>query len=386
MGSPVSPIIANLYMEWFEEEAIKSAPDDCKPTLFLRYVDDTLEITKRGKHQQLTSHLNTVDPTGSIKFTCETAENNKIACLDTLLEIKQDGSIKSTVYRKHTHTNRYLNFGSHHPLQQRLGVGRSLLDRKDSIISDPEDKIVEEQAIVTALKNNGYQKWAINKLMKQHQDGKQNKDKNKNKQKVDKQYKDRKLVVLPYMKGTTERLKKLFKKYDVDTAIKPAKTIRRQIVHMKDKIPTMNTCDCVYSIPCKNCNDKYIGTTGRPLKVRISEHQKDVKENQKKTYTRAMRKTSLTELNKSAVTDHVNKYNHEIDWENTKVVAKETNEYIRLYREAIAIRREPEVMNRDEGAKDLPHIYDSLLLYLDKNRTTQKTRSGALSGRGTARR
>ena len=32
MGSPVSAVIANLYMESFEEEALQSCPPDCRPT------------------------------------------------------------------------------------------------------------------------------------------------------------------------------------------------------------------------------------------------------------------------------------------------------------------------------------------------------------------
>ena len=39
MGSPVSPIVANLFMEWFEEVALQSFPYDI--TVWKRYVDDT---------------------------------------------------------------------------------------------------------------------------------------------------------------------------------------------------------------------------------------------------------------------------------------------------------------------------------------------------------
>ena len=49
-------------MEWLEEEVIKTAPEDCKPIMWKRYVDDVLEIIDRGQIQPLTDHLNQVDP------------------------------------------------------------------------------------------------------------------------------------------------------------------------------------------------------------------------------------------------------------------------------------------------------------------------------------
>ena len=208
-------------------------------------MDDILEKIKKGKHEQLTEHLNQVDPTGSIKFTVETSENNRIACLDTQLEIKEDNSVKVTVYRKSTHMDRYLNFSSHHPLQQRLGVGRSLLDRKDSIVTEEMHRKEEEDHIKRALRNNGYKDWAIQKLIKQ-QNEKDKKRKPPKKKTSEPKPANRKIIVLPYMQGTTERLTKRFRSHSLSTAVKPAKTLRRQLVHMKDKIGKDNTCDCVY--------------------------------------------------------------------------------------------------------------------------------------------
>ena len=40
MGSPLSPVLANLCMEFIESEYISSCPDDIKPLLWFRYVDD----------------------------------------------------------------------------------------------------------------------------------------------------------------------------------------------------------------------------------------------------------------------------------------------------------------------------------------------------------
>ena len=61
MGSPVSLILAYCFMEWLEQKAIAAAPTNWKPKLWKRYVDDILEIIKRGKVEALTGHLNGID-------------------------------------------------------------------------------------------------------------------------------------------------------------------------------------------------------------------------------------------------------------------------------------------------------------------------------------
>ena len=64
--------------------------------------------------------LNTVDPTGNIKFTHEEEDQGRIPFLDTLIVRKADGTVKLLVYRKKTHTDQYLNFNSQHPLHQKF--------------------------------------------------------------------------------------------------------------------------------------------------------------------------------------------------------------------------------------------------------------------------
>ena len=100
MGSPVSPITANLFMEWLEQEAIASAPLECKPRFWRRYVDDILEIINKDSVEDLTAHLNQVDTSNSIKFTHEQENDGQIPFLDTLIVRKSDGTVKLLVYRK----------------------------------------------------------------------------------------------------------------------------------------------------------------------------------------------------------------------------------------------------------------------------------------------
>ena len=79
MGSPISAVIADLYMEAFEEQTSATAPEP--PRIWKRCVDDTFTVMKQHKADNFRSHLNQQHP--SIRFTMETENNNEIAFLDT---------------------------------------------------------------------------------------------------------------------------------------------------------------------------------------------------------------------------------------------------------------------------------------------------------------
>ena len=82
------------------------------PRLWKRYVDDTFCILRKGSTEELLHHLNGVRPT--IKFMVEQEDDGTLPFLDTLLRRREDGSLDVSVYRKPTHTDRYLHFESHY--------------------------------------------------------------------------------------------------------------------------------------------------------------------------------------------------------------------------------------------------------------------------------
>ena len=109
MGSPCSPIVANIYMEYFEKRVLcPELPISFKIDTWFRYVDDVLIIVKKGTRDSLLNHLNSIDP--NIKFTIE-PPNDKgvIPFLDTFSR-PSCNKINTSVYRKPTHTHRYLDF------------------------------------------------------------------------------------------------------------------------------------------------------------------------------------------------------------------------------------------------------------------------------------
>ena len=54
MGSLVSPIVANLFMEYLEQKALGTATNH--PRLWLRYVDDTFVIQRKEHKQNFLEH------------------------------------------------------------------------------------------------------------------------------------------------------------------------------------------------------------------------------------------------------------------------------------------------------------------------------------------
>ena len=105
MGSSLSPTVANIFMEDFENTAI--ATFHLQSKIWKRYVDDTFVIWPHNNSslQEFLSHINGLHD--RIKFTMEIENNNSIAFLDVLVT-KNNSRLTTTAYRKPTHTDRYL--------------------------------------------------------------------------------------------------------------------------------------------------------------------------------------------------------------------------------------------------------------------------------------
>ena len=134
MGSLVSPIVANLYMEHFEQKALSSSPT---PRFWCRFVDDTFVIHKEVNKNDFLQHINSVDP--AIKFKVNTTRRMVPSpFLDTIVNPEVDGGLSITVYRTPTHTDQYLQWDSHHNLSAKFSVINILSCRAKTVCSNPE--------------------------------------------------------------------------------------------------------------------------------------------------------------------------------------------------------------------------------------------------------
>ena len=82
-------------------------------------------------------HLNGIS--SFIKFTYELKVEGELPFLDVLVTRQHSGALTTTIYHKPTHTNRYLQFTSHHPRHHKLSVARSLRNSLNTHITDHTD-------------------------------------------------------------------------------------------------------------------------------------------------------------------------------------------------------------------------------------------------------
>ncbi|KAL9958481.1 hypothetical protein ACROYT_G035498 [Oculina patagonica] len=151
MGSPVSPVVANLCMEEIEESAINSS--SVLPKIWIRYVDDSFCIIKQDHVSAFHDTLNSID--ANISFTIETECDGKISFLDTLVT-RRNCAIAVDVYRKPTHTDRYLDYNSHHDNKHKASTAATLLHRALNLPNSSEGKQRELNRVHSALESNGY--------------------------------------------------------------------------------------------------------------------------------------------------------------------------------------------------------------------------------------
>lgn len=132
------------------------------PKVWKRYVDDSFVIIKKDAVSSFHNTLNASDP--KISFTIELENNSQIAFLDTLVS-RRNGVVVIDVYRKPTHTDRYLDFSSHHDKKHKISTASTLLFRASSLPTSHEGKIRETSHVIAALEANGYPSSVISTIL-----------------------------------------------------------------------------------------------------------------------------------------------------------------------------------------------------------------------------
>ena len=341
MGSPVSPIVANLYMEYLEQKALSTAPHP--PRFWGRYVDDTFVIHKEANKQGFLQHINSVDP--AIRFTLEdNKEDGSIPFLDTIVKPEADGSLSISVYGKPTHTDQYLQWDSHHHLSAKFSVIQTLSHRASTICSNPE--LLQKKRSTSGklspnatIPNGLWTRWRKDStsLPVRLMIGATIMPSLPTKEclvRVTLSYSTHKVFV--------KVIKKICGRYGIQTHFKGGRTIKNLLVSPKDKDPMVNQSDAIYWYKCGDltCDDEYIGETSRTFGERYKEHLKAP----------------------SAIHHHSSLTGHTTNQNIFQIIGREGQNLARNIKESIYIRVNNASLNHNIGKFNLSHIWNRVLL------------------------
>ena len=162
--------------------------------------------------EEFHDHMNSrVNP--NIQFTKEIEEDNRLSFLDTTTT-RVRGRIQVSVYRKPTHTDKYLDYNSHHPAQHMRSVVNTLLNRAQEIPSTNAERSRERRHVIKVLRDNNYPLRFIRSCKSYHNASRRassNIDTSSASAPLTPNF-----VVLPYIRGVSEE----FLEYYATTALK----------------------------------------------------------------------------------------------------------------------------------------------------------------------
>ena len=79
-------------------------------------------------------------------------DEGRLPMLDLVLHRMEDGTIATTVFRKPTHTERYLPFSSHHPSSMKQSVVKYLAHRASYVSPElPLEKETEVSHVIDVM-------------------------------------------------------------------------------------------------------------------------------------------------------------------------------------------------------------------------------------------
>ena len=268
MGSPLSPFLADVFINHLEESQI-SQNDLFRKHIFkwYRYVDDIFAIFQ-GTSTDLNTFLVFLNAVHArLRFTCEIEKDRELPFLDLKIRQTLNSNLSFRIYRKDTCTDHLIPADSTHPFEQKVSSFRSLFNRLFSIPLSDKDFQDEVHIIRTMGRKNGYGEKTIHNIYKKVQASYVIKSITKLDHKPDKPIN---YFKLPYLPGISYKLRSILKHQSIKISLFAINTLNSLLPSHKHKYGRFSNSG-VYCLTCE-CGHKYIGRTFRSISVRIKEH------------------------------------------------------------------------------------------------------------------
>ncbi|CAM0512582.1 unnamed protein product [Fasciola hepatica] len=261
--TPLSPILAHMFLAHLEEKASKILE---RSQLYKRYVDHVLVITiSLEETTWIMDKLDRLHP--NIRFTMETEIEDTLHFLDIKITRNNDGTMARSVYRKETWTGQCLQFDSFVSVEYERGLVRTLFQTARHICT--EDMIDNElRQLKESLTRNAYPDAFIEK----HSKPKLIRQTNCSAEKL------LVTICLPFIRDDINCLLKRplgsalaqNKYYAPDLRI-IHRTIEIPTPSVKQRPPLYTKSNLIYQFQC-SCGATYVGRTERQLRNRVIEY------------------------------------------------------------------------------------------------------------------
>ena len=308
MGSPLAPVLANLFMGYH----VKIWLDECdhdKPSYYRRYVDDIFsDFDSIDQARAFFDYLNSKHE--NIKFTMETECNGKLPFSDVYMD-NSGRNFLTNVFHKSTYAGLLTNFLSFTSFSYKVSLIKCLVYRTYKINNTWFSFQSDLDKLTIILKKNLFPSYLIGNIKKKYIKQVQ--------QKCSQQIDDPERIVectqivesqsmvvspqavdsprfveppqvveniaprvryfkLPYVGKfsdlTKVKLQNIVKKYCKSVSIKIVFTSLKiqNFFSAKDKVPDTLSSNVVYKFKCASCTATYIGETSRHFKTGKIEH------------------------------------------------------------------------------------------------------------------
>lgn len=391
MGSPLSPILAELVLENLVNTVTRNLAFEI-PVL-RKFVDDFILALPEKQIAQTLDAFNNYNE--HLQFTMESETENKLPFLDTLVIRNEDQSISTEWYTKQISSGRLLNYFSFHPISMKLNVASNFIKRVTQITTNKALNL-QKHTIRQHLRQNNYPTGLINRLLNNirkittppasphtppsstaqnipESEDDHNPAQTSNQQIVNANCSQpqqqhskiyRSIPCIPQLSSAITRT--IAPDYpQIQLTHRPIVTTQSMLRPVKDPVPPSQKSCVIYSIPCSECQQVYVGMTRNQLKTRLSGHRSNLKKYASLLETRPTNPHADYEIShlmdKTALIEHAIQQKHSFDLTTTKILDHTYRASALPILEMCHITNTPHTVNRRTDVDGLSTTYAGLL-------------------------
>ena len=237
-------------------------------------------------------------------------EKDRVLNFADLCIRRLDNSFIMKVYRKETHTNRYINWKSNEPTTYKIGTMKTLIHGAYDLCTLEIDREEEIEFLKDTFIANDFPIETVDSVFSKYIPDKYEPETLKGEQDNKPPIIFVNVIIVPLIQGFSNKLKKELQKEQISIMFGKDNTLETQLCKLKSRTDIMDSKEVIYMKECSNCCVKCISETGQTLKERDILHKSDIK----------------TGKERSAIYTHIsNNKGHKIDWENQTIIDKENN-------------------------------------------------------------